>query len=144
MSVKRYDADWGGIRVQKGKILKVSFEPDERCVPFARTVAERALGHWGMAALVDDAKLIVSELVTNAVRQETTITLELTADSGALGIEVTDESPEVPEVPSGDVLFAEGGRGLLLVRCLAKEWGVHWKHGVPGHPPKTVWAVLAK
>src|SRR5919108_6032364 len=103
-----------------------------------------ALDHWGLAELVSDVKVVVSELVTNASRLNTAITLTLSATAEAVGIEVTDHSPEALEIPSGDLLYADSGRGLLLVRHLAKEWGVHWDDDVPGQPPKTVWALMSK
>jgi hypothetical protein len=82
-------------------------------------------------------------LVTNAMRLGTALTLTVTAHSDAVGIEVTDGSPKAPRVTPAR-LYDENGRGLLLVRHLAKEWGVRWDGGAPGRPPKTVWAVISR
>lgn len=144
MAVNSDNANQGGHTViENGRTITISLEPDERSVPQARIAAGRALDRWGLPDLADDVRLVVSELVTNAMRLGTTLTLTLTAHSGAVGIEVTDGSPKAPRVTPARP-YDESGRGLLLVRHLAKGWGVRWDRGVPGRPPKTVWAVISR
>ena len=88
----------------------------------ARRLTRRALGRWGLEALLESTELMVSEVVTNAVRYASRpISLRLLR-TDVLRCEVTDDSPQVPrmrEAEPGD----EGGRGLFLVNELAHRWG---------------------
>lgn len=75
---------------------------------------------------LDSAKLICSELVTNAVLHgEGSIALEVDLDENRLMIEVIDEGRgfehEVREVPFEEV----SGRGLTIVDAVANRWGIH-------------------
>ncbi|GAA2432329.1 SpoIIE family protein phosphatase [Streptomyces glaucus] len=92
--------------------------------------------------LADDALLVASELVTNAVVHAGTdveLTCRLEA-SGALLVEVADHHPSRaprggdPEPPHGT---PEYGRGLRLVAALSEAWGITYRTGT-----KTVWARL--
>ncbi|MEV6542607.1 SpoIIE family protein phosphatase [Streptomyces sp. NPDC051665] len=88
----------------------------------ARRLTRRVLRRWGLDALLDTTELLVSEVVTNAVRYASRpISLRLLR-TDVLRCEVTDDSPQVPRVrhaAPGD----EGGRGLFLVDRLAQRWG---------------------
>lgn len=97
--------------------------------------------------LIDDAAVVVSELVTNAVVHagtdvELLCRLEHAPDGppGPLVVEVTDHHParairdDRPERPYGT---PEYGRGLRLVSALSEAWGITYRPGV-----KTVWARL--
>lgn len=88
---------------------------------------------------LDEAELIVSELVTNATRHgRGRCRLRLSTAAGSLTIEVHDACPQPPVLrsPGPD---GESGRGIALVRCLARRFDV------TNHPSggKTVRAVLA-
>lgn len=87
--------------------------------------------------LCDDAALLVTELVSNAVRHAgTPVTVRATLLGGLLRLEVEDGSTR-PVRDKADDLMAENGRGLLLVDALADRWGVE------AHPHgKQVWAEL--
>jgi anti-sigma regulatory factor (Ser/Thr protein kinase) len=78
-----------------------------------------------MAAYRDTAELLVSELVTNALRhgEGPMIRLTLSCRLGALHCEVEDASSARPAVCRGDNEEGESGRGLLLVEHLAARWG---------------------
>lgn len=92
-------------------------------------------------ATAEDALLIVSELVTNAVRHgrpEVVLHLETTSDR--VRIEVHDASDELPLVPVDQpAADRPSGRGLLIVAATASDWGIARRTGRPG---KTVWAEL--
>ncbi|MFI8826617.1 SpoIIE family protein phosphatase [Streptomyces sp. NPDC053431] len=116
-----------------------SFEPVGRSVATARAFVRDTLQGWGYAEIVDDAVVLTSELVTNAVIHAGTAAdvLCLRQDDG-VRIEVADRYPE-REIPlqhsrtmgSPD---RENGRGLLLCAALADRWGVDY-----GPTRKHVW-----
>ncbi len=110
-------------------------------VGLLRDLAGVHLVKWGASAeLVDDVRLVVSELVTNsvAVCRGEVIVFEMYALAGAVMVEVRDPVEEGPvrrAAGPGD----EGGRGLLIVGALAEAWGTR-------RPPgggKIVWARVA-
>lgn len=90
---------------------------------------------------VEDALLMVSELVTNAVRHGTpdvVLTLELLTDR--VRIAVHDAGETLPVIPDGQPsIDRPTGRGLLIVAATASDWGVMRAEGRAG---KTVWAEL--
>ncbi|MGV9990638.1 SpoIIE family protein phosphatase [Streptomyces sp. NPDC003374] len=120
-----------------------SFEPLGRSVATARSFVRDTLQGWGFGDIVDDAVVLTSELVTNAVVHAGTAAdvLCLRSDDG-VRIEVSDRYPE-REVPvqSAAVTMGspdrEGGRGLQLCAALAGRWGVEY---TPTH--KNVWFQL--
>jgi PAS domain S-box-containing protein len=120
-----------------------SFEPLGRSVATARSFVRDTLQGWGFADIVDDAVVLTSELVTNAVVHAGTAAdvLCLRSDDG-VRIEVSDRYPE-RELPlqSAAVTMSspdrEGGRGLQLCAALAGRWGVEY---TPTH--KNVWFQL--
>ncbi|MGW5974641.1 SpoIIE family protein phosphatase [Streptomyces sp. NPDC055186] len=120
-----------------------SFEPVGRSVASARAFVRDTLQGWGFADIIDDAVVLTSELVTNAVVHAGTSAdlLCLRGDDG-VRIEVSDRYPE-REVPlQGSAVSMgspdrEGGRGLQLCAALADRWGVEYS---PTY--KTVWFQL--
>jgi anti-sigma regulatory factor (Ser/Thr protein kinase) len=94
-------------------------------VPSARLHARHVLSEWGLGALADDAEVVVSELVTNAVQASRAMThaairLWLATDRLQVVISVWDASPEPPtRIDAAD--DAENGRGLLLVEALSSN-----------------------
>ncbi|WND17173.1 ATP-binding SpoIIE family protein phosphatase [Streptomyces violaceus] len=103
----------------------------------ARAVVREQLHDWGLAKLVTPAELLVSELVTNAVRHSHARPVELRLVRGdALLCEVDDDDHELPTLLSSGSLD-DGGRGLRVVSTLSREWGTsRTKAG------KTVWFEL--
>ncbi|HET9975004.1 MAG TPA: SpoIIE family protein phosphatase [Streptosporangiaceae bacterium] len=101
-----------------------------------RQVAER-LANWGLHDAAFTTELVVSELVTNAIRHaQSPIQLRLIRDR-TLICEVFDGSSTAPHLRRARA-FDEGGRGLLLVSRLALRWGTRQTpHG------KTIWAEQA-
>jgi anti-sigma regulatory factor (Ser/Thr protein kinase) len=86
--------------------------------------------------LVDDIRLVVSELAANAVAHaRTPFRVTLSRVSGLVRLAVQDESPSVPaKSEPGDT--DECGRGLLIVELLSTEWGAT----TDGAGLKSVWA----
>ncbi|MGW2889870.1 SpoIIE family protein phosphatase [Streptomyces griseoruber] len=105
----------------------VSFDvpADPAAVADVRARATRQVEDWGLADLAMTSELIVSELVTNAVRHATgPIRLRLLRDT-RLTCEVSDASSTAPRLRHARSLD-EGGRGLFLVAQLAHRWGARY------------------
>jgi serine phosphatase RsbU (regulator of sigma subunit)/anti-sigma regulatory factor (Ser/Thr protein kinase) len=97
-------------------------EPEDAAPGRARKLARRALSRWGLEELSDSMELLVSEVVTNAVRYaERPVTLRLLR-TDVLRCEVGDDSPQLPRQRRARDTD-EGGRGLFLVNRLARRWG---------------------
>ncbi|WP_406444846.1 SpoIIE family protein phosphatase [Streptomyces sp. NBC_00631] len=109
-------------------------EARDRMVGRARELTARQLARWGLAEESFTTELIVSELVTNALRYGgAPITLRLIRDR-TLICEVSDGSSTSPHVRRAQDTD-EGGRGLYLITRLAQSWGT--RYGARG---KTIWA----
>jgi anti-sigma regulatory factor (Ser/Thr protein kinase) len=119
--------------------FSLSLDPDAEAARHARDATMLSLHEWDMKELLDDATLVVSELVTNAAKLGQSFELRLTANGRTLRIEVGDHSVDEPIVKTrvGDDR-AEDGRGLLVVDALADLWGFD----VRTDGGKIVWAVL--
>ncbi|MCZ9353513.1 PAS domain-containing SpoIIE family protein phosphatase/ATP-binding protein [Streptomyces mutabilis] len=108
--------------------------PDPAHVAAVRRSATEALTAWGLDEAAFVMELVVSELVTNAIRYgDPPIQLRLIRD-GALICEVSDGSSTSPHLRRAHA-YDEGGRGLLLVAQLTERWGS--RQTTTG---KTIWA----
>ncbi|MFC3351383.1 SpoIIE family protein phosphatase [Streptomyces echinoruber] len=97
-------------------------EPEDSAPAKARRLARRALARWGLEELSDSVELLVSEVVTNAVRYASRpVTLRLLR-TDVLRCEVGDDVPQLPRLRQARATD-EGGRGLYLVNRLARRWG---------------------
>jgi hypothetical protein len=122
---------------QEVEIMRRTFDHGDPAGPL-RHSAQVRLTPWLTSDDLDDAMVVVSELVQN-VTQHTSGGGELVVivQPGAVLIEVRDHSPVLPKVqpPDGKRL---GGRGLLLVVGVTRAWGA-----LPTPQGKVVWARLA-
>ncbi|WP_454320132.1 SpoIIE family protein phosphatase [Streptomyces phaeoluteigriseus] len=97
-------------------------DPDPAQVAATRQAATEQLAAWGLEETAFVTELVVSELVTNAIRYgEPPIQLRLIRDR-TLICEVSDGSSTSPHLRRAHA-FDEGGRGLLLVAQLTQRWG---------------------
>jgi anti-sigma regulatory factor (Ser/Thr protein kinase) len=125
-------------------------------VPCARLHARLVLWEWGQSGLADTVELIVSELVTNALRaaapgysgyppdsRPQPIGLRLGSDREQVLVEVWDPSPE-PPVTGLATDDGETGRGLLMVQTVSRRWGYYFPAaGTFGAAAvKVVWALV--
>lgn len=105
----------------------------------ARRIVGEAVATWGVSPdVAEDAALVVTELVSNAV-DHATGPLELTVSRTVQGIriDVADQSPAMPQ-PRPVQVDSARGRGLIIVAALSRDWGT-----TPTTRGKTVWAELA-
>jgi anti-sigma regulatory factor (Ser/Thr protein kinase) len=103
----------------------------------ARSLIKRPLRQWGLTELTPMAELVVSELVTNAVRYaQSKISLRLVLEGG-LFCEVVDDSAALPRLRQA-ADDDERGRGLQVVSQIAQRWGTR-RTGAG----KVVWCELA-
>ncbi len=94
-------------------------------VPRARRLTLVQLAAWALHEFADDAELLVSELVTNALQHAggpIRLTLSLCSADRAVRCEVADEDPGQPRVCATDG-DDESGRGLHLLDLLSRCWG---------------------
>ena len=120
--------------------LTVALAAVPRSAAQARRALETLLFDRGVNGEIKDfAVLVVSELVTNAIRHgrepiafraqvtDQLVRIEVSDSAASLGGDVNDPGP-----------WSTSGRGLAIVEAVSREWGVDW-HGDAG---KTVWADL--
>jgi len=106
-----------------GRKRSYSFAPEPASVPRARHLTRAHLADWGLDEHSPVAELLVSELVTNALRHSRgTIGLVLSFQDGRLRCEVEDADPSLPSVYRARD-DEERGRGLHLIELLACCWG---------------------
>ncbi|MER8031275.1 ATP-binding protein [Streptomyces bauhiniae] len=105
----------------------------------ARRLVRAALTAWGMLDLADDAVLVTSELVANAVQHARRRSIRVVVERVAprtVRVAVADFSPSLPE-PCTPNDYGEDGRGLVVVMALATNWGTDDRRW-----GKVVWAEL--
>ena len=117
-----------------------------------RRMREELRGSGAPDAVVDDAVLILSELLSNAYRHarpllnSQSVRASWSRDAeGELTIAVTDGGGPTRPLPATPSVSARGGRGLSIISALSRDWGVR-SDGTPGEAQGegvTVWAVLA-
>jgi Histidine kinase-like ATPase domain len=179
MTVPEIDALGGSSAAGSGAVAKISAEPalqpsrelirmqewpllshvELRALPgsvrSARLHTKSILRRWRLGGLADTAELVVSEIITNAVRASTPIVPQppetgqaagaqllrfwLTSDQRSVLIQVWDSDHHRP-VRKDVGPDAEAGRGLLLIETLSTQWGWYAPEEQGG---KVVWAVCA-
>ncbi|HEV2346741.1 MAG TPA: SpoIIE family protein phosphatase [Actinocrinis sp.] len=125
------------------------FGPDPSAVGPARAFVRETIGKWGDETVVDDAVLIASELVTNAIvhagtpaEVSCTLLRDQRGEASAVRVAVADWHPgriiPAPRLEwDEDAKQSEGGRGLFLSAQIASAWGVQYTRAM-----KQVWFVL--
>ncbi|MDQ4088962.1 MAG: PAS domain-containing SpoIIE family protein phosphatase/ATP-binding protein [Actinomycetota bacterium] len=120
-------------------VHRLAFELKPESAALTRGFTAGVLDGAGVRDQVDTAVLLVSELVTNAVRHARgPCALVVNVKDDEVELAVEDGDPQVPVTRDGGGL-EESGRGLLLVGALADRWGVR---AIPGG--KAIWFSLRR
>jgi hypothetical protein len=120
-----------------------NLEPESGSVKVARELLRATTRDWGLGRITGDAELVISELLTNALRHacgpdslpETIHVIALNRGEDFV-CAVGDRSERRPTLREPDFM-AETGRGLHLVASFSRRWGV-----TPVSRGKFVWALL--
>ncbi|MFG2918358.1 SpoIIE family protein phosphatase [Kitasatospora sp. NPDC048298] len=124
-------------RLDAGQIADWELVPDPAAVARARRLATDRLDEWGLAELAFTTELIVSELVTNAIRYAPgPVRVRLIRDRSLI-CEVSDTghtSPHLRQAARDD----EGGRGLYIIAQITERWGTRYTED-----GKTIWTEQA-
>jgi anti-sigma regulatory factor (Ser/Thr protein kinase) len=126
-----------------------ALDEDPQVAADARNFTRRTLSGWGLVVLAEDAAVVVSELVSNALRYGMTcprgrtlsphpIWLGLLRRGDSVLCAVSDPGSRVPVLKEPDNL-AQSGRGLHVIDTISDSWG--WT--APDHAGKAVWAVVS-
>jgi hypothetical protein len=101
-------------------------EDDRKWPGRIRRIVHAKLRHWDLAYLYDSVALLVTELVTNALRYGAGTVIvfrcSYSCSAGVVRIEVDDGSHRSPYIRESGPQD-ESGRGLILVSAIADEWG---------------------
>jgi anti-sigma regulatory factor (Ser/Thr protein kinase) len=113
--------------------IELSFSPAPTAVTAARMEVTRRLAAWINASVLEDVRLLVTELITNALRHgkltaRDRVSVKASVDDDVVRVEVRDPGND------GDVAPRQpgprgGGYGLYLVEKLARRWGVDRRDG---------------
>ncbi|MGW0768349.1 amino acid permease [Streptomyces sp. NPDC002676] len=119
--------------LDRNQFAEWALRPDPAAVSTIRTAVSKQLGDWGLDDLAFTSELIVSELVTNAIRYVGgPIQVRLIRDRSLI-CEVSDTghtTPNLRHAASDD----EGGRGLFIIAQMTHSWGT--RYTATG---KTIW-----
>ncbi|GAA2749371.1 hypothetical protein GCM10010440_53430 [Kitasatospora cinereorecta] len=126
--------DSSGAKARPGRVLPAaergawvataSFPPLTSNVARARRMTGTALASWGVTHLTDSAELVVSELVTNAIRYgRGAVSMTLAINQSTLHISVADYGHGVPQLRTAGEEDSNG-RGLAIVQALCARWAV--------------------
>lgn len=111
---------------------------EPRSAALARDFVSLHLLAHHQSHLVEDVRLVVSELATNAVAHaQTPFVVTLSSANGSVLLDIQDGSTSAV-VPSTPDVMDMSGRGLMIVELLSREWGT----SSDGQGSKSVWATF--
>jgi serine/threonine-protein kinase RsbW len=107
-----------------------------------KALVDDLVGREVPGAVIDEAEIVISELVSNAIRHarplaDGNLRVHWKVKAGVVEVEVTDGGGDSTPRPAPRTIWAPSGRGLRIVRSLAHEWGV-----TEDRTGSTVWASL--
>lgn len=144
----------GGRPVMPQAVTGLTLAAVPTAVRCSRMFVRLCLRQWGLPSLAGDSELVISELVTNAVKATgvteaaprwsqlaglATIDVRIMLFERSIVIAVWDRDPAAPVPRESGLPDSENGRGLSIVAALSTRWD-YFPHGGGG---KCVWAELA-
>lgn len=130
-----------GAAIERPRTIRMAWGPD--AAPAVRRELVADLARRDVCAnVVDEAEIVASELVANAIRHarplaDGTIRVHWKVKAGVVEVEVSDGGSDSVPRPAPQAVYATSGRGLRIVRSLAHEWGV-----TDSKSGRTVWASI--
>ncbi|GGN56269.1 hypothetical protein GCM10010112_07960 [Actinoplanes lobatus] len=130
-------------RIPGDERLSATLRPDPDAPSVARNLVSDACLGWGLVELLHPSRLVMSELVTNAVEHAgTDIRVVVSRRGAGVHLSVADSDPRLPRLirpssPRPDLPLDERGRGLRTVQATAAQWGA-----LPTEAGKVVWATV--
>ncbi|CAM5553093.1 ATP-binding protein [Kitasatospora aureofaciens] len=124
MTMTSTDVPRPDVRDRRERRITMFVWPETQCVRSVRRAVQAILDHWEIAHVTDDAELLTTELLTNAIRHtggEQPLRVTIAADQRGLSIGVRDRSASAPR-PHRPTACEESGRGLLLIERIAGSW----------------------
>lgn len=140
-STSRVDGFGGEIGRGQARTVRARWEL-QTVTKIREAVALDLMARGVSDAVVSEAELVTTELVTNSLRHATpltdrTVRIHWKARGDSVEIEVSDGGAETEPVPAARAVWSTSGRGLRIVRSIAHEWGVQ-----RDERQTTVWAAL--
>jgi anti-sigma regulatory factor (Ser/Thr protein kinase) len=124
--------------LDRNHVATWSLPTDPAAVSAGRHQVSDQLSTWGLGDFAFTTELMVSELVTNAIRHaRPPVRLRIILERNSLTCEVSDGSSTSPHLRRART-FDEDGRGLFIVARLAERWGTRYDRD-----SKTIWAEQA-
>ncbi|ROP46801.1 ATP-binding protein [Streptomyces sp. PanSC9] len=125
---------------EQPQIVQIAISPVPIAAPLCRRLVTDALRRWGLEDLIDDAQVVATELVTNAIATsapaDSDVALRLRRERSSLVVEVGDQAEAVPVLQQA-AFSVEYGRALSVVTSLSTFWGL--RQGAGG---TVMWAEL--
>ncbi len=129
------------MKARRDLAASAAYEPEPAAAAAARRFVRETLRSWQLAdhsgRLVDDAVLLTSELVTNAIVHAGTplqVSCQLVGDEVEVAVRDRHPARTIQDAIGGDDADRTNGRGLLLPAALASSWGVSYARSA-----KAVW-----
>jgi anti-anti-sigma regulatory factor/anti-sigma regulatory factor (Ser/Thr protein kinase) len=134
----RAEACWRAGQLPVPRRLREHLLPTAESAAVARHLVVDACRRWKIDASAEAAEIVITEMVTNAIRHAgTPLDLILSLRERYLVLAVRDGSLRLPERRFPDDVLAESGRGLMVLDAYTVSWG-----SVPAIEGKVVWATL--
>jgi anti-sigma regulatory factor (Ser/Thr protein kinase) len=129
------------VAARNGTEHRFKYPAEPESVRLIREMADTVIRSWALERLLPDAKLILSELATNAVAETLgrDIVLLMKHEGSSISMGIWDSSTRMPN-ERGCALEAESGRGLTIVAKTADAHGSHPARDRNGRTGKIVWA----
>ncbi|MFF7352170.1 ATP-binding protein [Streptomyces filipinensis] len=125
---------------EQPQVVQIAISPVPIAAPLCRRLVTDALRRWGLEDLIDDAQVVATELVTNAIATsapaDSDVTLRLRRERSSVVVEVGDQAEAVPVLQQA-AISVEYGRALSVVTSLSTFWGL--RQGAGG---TVMWAEL--